>query len=64
MLDNLLDNGLRHIPPDGGEVTLGLHKTPQWVSFEVCDTGCGIAPEDVPHVFDRFFQQTDRNPAE
>ena len=63
VLDNLLDNGLRHTP-DGGEVTLGLHETPQWVSFEVCDTGCGIAPEDVPHVFDRFFQQTERNPAE
>ena len=62
VLDNLLDNGLRHTPA-GGRVTLGLRETPQWVSVEVSDTGCGIAPEDLPHVFDRFFQSKAR-PAE
>lgn len=54
VLDNLLDNGLRHTP-EGGRVTLRLRETPQWVSVEVSDTGCGIAPDDLPHVFDRFF---------
>jgi len=54
VLDNLLDNGLRHTS-DGGHVTLGLRERPQWVSVEVSDTGSGIAPEDLPHVFDRFF---------
>ncbi len=54
VLDNLLDNGLRHTS-DGGHVTLGLRETPQWVNVEVSDTGSGIAPEDLPRVFDRFF---------
>lgn len=59
VLDNLLDNGLRHTPA-GGRVTLGLRETPQWISVEVTDTGCGIAPDDLPHVFDRFFQSQSR----
>ncbi len=62
VLDNLLDNGLRHTP-EGGRVTLGLRETAQWVRVEVADTGCGIAPEDLPHIFDRFFQHTERDPA-
>lgn len=62
VLENLLDNGLRHTS-NGGQVTVGLQETPQWVSVEVSDTGCGIAPEDLPHIFDRFFQQKDRDPA-
>jgi len=62
VLDNLLDNGLRHTS-NGGEVTLGLRETPQWVCVEVSDTGSGIAPEDLPHIFDRFFQHKERDPA-
>ena len=60
VLDNLLDNGLRYTS-DGGKVTLGLRESTQWVNVEVRDTGCGISPEDLPHVFDRFFgpQQQD-----
>ncbi len=60
VLDNLIDNGLQHTP-EGGRVTLGLHTTPQWISVEVTDTGCGIAPEDLPHVFDRFFHRQERD---
>jgi signal transduction histidine kinase len=59
VLDNLLDNGLRYTST-GGQVTLGLHESPQWVSVEVSDTGCGIAPEDLSHVFDRFFGHKQR----
>jgi len=60
VLDNLLDNGLRYTS-EGGQVTLGLHESPQWVNVEVKDTGCGIAPEDLPHVFDRFFGRKQRD---
>ena len=63
VLDNLLDNGLRHTEA-GGRVTLGLRETPQWVRFQVADTGCGIAPQDLPHVFDRFFQDKNRDPGD
>ena len=60
VLDNLLDNGLRYTS-GGGQVTLGLHESHRWVNVEVKDTGCGIAPEDLPHVFDRFFGRKQRD---
>lgn len=60
VLDNLLDNGLR-FTAGGGQVTLGLRESPQWVSVEVRDTGCGIAPEELPFVFDRFFGHKQRD---
>jgi len=60
VLDNLLDNGLR-FTSGGGQVTLGLRESPQWVSVEVRDTGSGIAPEDLPYVFDRFFGRKHRD---
>lgn len=60
VLDNLLDNGLR-FTSGGGQVTVGLHESPQSVSVEVRDTGCGIAPEDLPFVFDRFFGRKQRD---
>jgi signal transduction histidine kinase len=60
VLDNLLDNGLR-FTSGGGRVILGLRESPQWVSVEVRDTGCGIAPEDLPYVFDRVFGRKRRD---
>lgn len=63
VLDNLLENGLRHTAA-GGQVTLGLYESPQWVRVQVSDTGCGISPQDLPHVFDRFFQDKNRDPAD
>lgn len=52
---NLLDNALRFTPANGAiHIALAEHDT----SFEVAvtDNGCGIAPEHVPHVFDRFYR--------
>lgn len=60
VLDNLIDNGLQHTPA-GGRVSLGLRETRQWVSVEVVDTGCGISPDDLPYVFDRFFRDQERD---
>lgn len=55
MLGNLLSNAKRHTP-DGGVITLRAHKTATEVVLEVADTGAGITPEDLPHVFDRFWR--------
>ncbi|MFN8464178.1 MAG: HAMP domain-containing sensor histidine kinase [Caldilineaceae bacterium] len=55
VLGNLLANALRHTPP-GGTVTLQGGPRPQGVRLVVADTGEGIAPEDVPYVFDRFWR--------
>lgn len=54
VLDNLLDNALRHTPR-GGTVTVVLTTHDDTVSLEVVDTGCGIAPKDIPHIFERFY---------
>ena len=56
VLRNLLDNAVRHTPP-GGTVTLTAAPEGQvFVRFHVADTGSGIEPEDLPHVFEHFYK--------
>jgi len=60
----LVDNALKYTPADG-KVTLGLHIIEDVAVITVQDNGQGIAPDDVPHVFDRFFRADparNRNP--
>jgi signal transduction histidine kinase len=52
---NLVDNGLKYTPP-GGEVTLSLYAEDFWARIVVEDTGPGIPPEDLPHIFDRYYR--------
>lgn len=63
LLINLLDNALRYTP-SGGTVTVLLGHMGEQVTIAVKDTGSGIAPEHVPHLFERFYraeQARDRN---
>jgi signal transduction histidine kinase len=55
VLTNLLDNALRHTPPQG-RVMVGAKTRDNEVVFEVADTGEGIASEHLPHVFERFYR--------
>jgi signal transduction histidine kinase len=60
VLGNLVGNAVK-FAGSGGRVTLDAAATAQQVVFSVADTGPGIAPEKVPHLFDRFWQErTDR----
>ncbi len=52
---NVVDNALKYTPA-GGSVTLSLYSASGEVVVEVADTGVGIAPEDMPHVFERFYR--------
>ncbi|PWI13384.1 two-component sensor histidine kinase [Streptomyces sp. Act143] len=54
-LGNLVSNALRHTPA-GGSVTLSARADGADVVLEVADTGSGIAAEDLPHVFERFWR--------
>jgi two-component system sensor histidine kinase BaeS len=55
VLVNLLGNALRHTP-GGGPVTLGAVAGERRVVLRVTDTGGGIAPEHLPHLFERFYR--------
>jgi two-component system sensor histidine kinase BaeS len=55
VLDNLLTNALRYTDR-GGAVTVAVGNDGDGVTVDVSDTGIGIAAEDLPHVFDRFWR--------
>jgi signal transduction histidine kinase len=55
VLANLLRNGIRHTPP-GGIVALAASAKQDAVVLQVRDTGEGIAPEDLPHIWERFYR--------
>ncbi len=55
VLSNLVGNALRHTPP-GGRVEVRAVSAPEGVQVEVRDTGEGIDPEDLPHVFEQFYR--------
>ncbi|MCG8347995.1 MAG: HAMP domain-containing histidine kinase [Chloroflexales bacterium] len=52
---NLLRNAVRHTPP-GGVIMLSAEVEPSAVIVHVKDTGEGIAPEDMPHIFECFYR--------
>lgn len=59
-LGNLLDNALKYTP-SGGKVTIvARRESEQVASLVVQDTGIGIQPSDMPHIFTRFFRGTPR----
>ncbi len=54
-LANVISNAIAHTPP-GGEIRLSARREDGMVRTSVSDTGCGIAPEHLPFLFDRFYR--------
>jgi signal transduction histidine kinase len=55
LLANLVDNAIKYTS-EQGTITLSLFKDGEWARLEVADSGIGIAPEHLPHLFDRFYR--------
>lgn len=55
LLGNLVDNAIKYTPEDGA-ITISLHRDGDWARLAVADTGIGISPEHLPHIFDRFYR--------
>lgn len=51
----LMDNAVKYTP-EGGVIRVACHKLSHTVYLEVEDTGIGIPPEHLPHIFDRFYR--------
>ena len=57
LLVNLLENAIRHTPPDSGmDVQLKVDDKENMAVFTVRDEGCGLDPGDLPHLFEPFYK--------
>ena len=61
LITNLLSNAIKYTPA-GGHVSVSVETTPGAVTLIVQDDGVGIAPENLPHIFDRFYRVPSTDP--
>ncbi len=58
IVSNLLSNALKFTPKGGSIAVRLLQPEPRLLRLEVADTGTGIPPQDLPHLFERFYQSS------
>jgi len=56
---NVLGNAVKYTP-EGGKITFAIFEQDNNVVIEITDTGYGLAPEEIPHIFEKFYRS--RNP--
>lgn len=55
VLNNLLENAIK-FTPEGGRIVISVATEDSHLEIRVADTGVGIPPSDLPHVFDQFYR--------
>jgi len=60
VLENLIGNAMQHTP-HGGEIDVSLKKNNEVIELQVKDNGSGIATEELPHIFNRFYQADNKH---
>lgn len=53
-LSNLIENAIKYTP--SGQITVDVNASNEYIRFSVSDTGIGIPPEDIPHLFQKFYR--------
>lgn len=53
--ENLLSNAIK-FTPENGKITVTCQVSDNYAVVKVADTGCGISPEDISHIFERFYK--------
>jgi signal transduction histidine kinase len=61
LVSNLVSNAIKYTPA-GGEISLKWSAEGGRIELEVADTGCGIPPAALPHIFDRFYRVPGQDP--
>ena len=56
VLVNLLDNALKFLPAQGGRLEISVSADGRTAQVRIADNGPGISPQDLPHIFDRFYK--------
>jgi len=54
VLKNLVDNAIKFTPK--GKISVSARQRGQQIQVDICDEGIGIAPESIPHIFQRFYR--------
>jgi signal transduction histidine kinase len=55
LFTNLIANAI-HYTPAGGKITVSVNLSSQWIDIKIEDTGVGMLPEQIEHIFDRFWR--------
>ena len=63
IINNLLSNAFK-FTPKGGTISISITELPNKIQVQVKDNGRGIHPEDLPNIFNRFYQSKQNNEAE